>query len=56
MSSFWKGTSERKLINAEYELLKLSGLDLDSFQSYPVYILSDVNIQKAYEDGDDTYT
>ncbi|CAI2372620.1 unnamed protein product [Moneuplotes crassus] len=37
MTSFWTGTSDKKLQTAEEELVELAGLDLDEFKSYPVH-------------------
>mmetsp|Transcript_16731 Transcript_16731/g.14648 ORF Transcript_16731/g.14648 Transcript_16731/m.14648 type:complete len:154 (-) Transcript_16731:766-1227(-) len=38
MLDFWKGTSEEKLEAAEAEMVKLSGISIEEFESYPVYI------------------
>jgi hypothetical protein len=37
MSSFWTGTSNKKLTKAELDLVKFSGIDENEFHSYPIY-------------------
>lgn len=34
--SFWTGTSDEQLVDAEIKLVQLSGVDLETFKSYPV--------------------
>lgn len=36
MSSFWRGTSEEKLNDAEKQVFNLTGLEEDEYSSYPV--------------------
>lgn len=36
MTSFWTGTSDKKLAKAELDLVRFSGIDENDFHSYPI--------------------